>query len=192
MPSVRSTSAATTLVDKELQEEHDRMMTSLRSIWLMLPSVEARAAKLPSTPSKLTAGMPKSPLLSPRGGFAEVQSISELDVRALKSLYDPRGFQSPGLSGSFSVDSLMARIQGLIDDDKQIIERLIRFAQAHDLLKNNAERAQKLAQESSLGLDTYQKQVQTLEDRNKSLIAKQTAMCVLFLFYPLCPISNFL
>ena len=45
------------------------------------------------------------------------------------------------------------------------MERLIRFAQAHDLLKKNAERAQKLAQDSNAALETYQRQVRTLEEQ---------------------------
>jgi hypothetical protein len=55
------------------------------------------------------------------------------------------------------------------------MERLIRFTQAHDLLKKNAERAQKLAQESNAALETYQKQVRTLEER----LARSDGMYVL-------------
>ena len=61
-------------------------------------------------------------------------------------------------------------------DDRALIERLVRFAQAHDLLKKNAERAQKLAQESNGALETYQKQVKMLEDRNRNLVSKQTSL----------------
>jgi hypothetical protein len=69
-------------------------------------------------------------------------------------------------------------VQALMADDRALIERLVRFAQAHDLLKKNAERAQKLAQEGNTALETYQKQVRTLEERNMSMAAKQAAMCV--------------
>jgi hypothetical protein len=41
-----------------------------------------------------------------------------------------------------------------------LMECLIRFTQAHDLLKKNAGRAQKLGQHSNAALKTYQKQVQ--------------------------------
>jgi hypothetical protein len=111
-------------------------------------------------------------------------SISDMDVRALKSLYTPGGGHAPsgasvngGRSGSpssptrdsmgpgmFSVEAFAQRVQALISDDRALMERLIRFAQAHDLLKKNAERAQKLAQESNAALETYQKQVRTLEE----------------------------
>jgi hypothetical protein len=63
----------------------------------------------------------------------------------------------------------------LINDDRALIERLLRFAQAHDMLKKNADRAQKLAREGTLALETYQKQVRVLEERNMGTIAKQAA-----------------
>jgi len=74
------------------------------------------------------------------------------------------------------VEEFARRVQALVNDDRALVERLIRFAGAHDLLKSNAERAQKLAHDSALGLDTYQKQVKTLEERNASLINEQTAL----------------
>ena len=39
-------------------------------------------------------------------------------------------------------------------------------------------RAQKLAQESNSALETYQKQVKMLEERNVALVAKQTTLYV--------------
>jgi hypothetical protein len=53
----------------------------------------------------------------------------------------------------------------LIADDCALMERLIWFAQAHDLLKKNAERAPKPAQDSNAALETNQRQVQTLEEQ---------------------------
>jgi hypothetical protein len=101
-----------------------------------------------------------------------------MDVRSLKSLYDPNngGLRSPVTSGPFSIQAFVSRVQALIADDRALIERLIRFAQAHDLLKKNAERAQKLAQESNGALETYSKQVKTLEDRNMSMTEKIAMM----------------
>ncbi len=74
------------------------------------------------------------------------------------------------------MEAFAERVRSLISDDRALIERLIRFAQAHDLLKKNAERAQKLALESNGALETYQKQVKMLEDRNISLMSKQAAL----------------
>lgn len=78
--------------------------------------------------------------------------------------------------GAFTIEAFAERVQALITDDRALVERLIRFAQAHDLLKKNAERAQKLAQDSNAALETYQKQVRTLEDRNISLMTLQAEM----------------
>ncbi|KAH8094933.1 Up-regulated during septation-domain-containing protein [Cristinia sonorae] len=147
----------------------------LRPIWSTLPSPEARAGKMGS---RFRTGSPTSSPVSTKPGSS---SLSEMDVRTLKTLYDPKGFPSPSLSGStggpaFSVESFAERVQALIADDRALIERLIRFAQAHDLLKKNAERAQKLAQESNGALETYQKQVKMLEDRNRTLLAKQASL----------------
>lgn len=122
-----------------------------------------------------------------------------MDVRSLKTLYSPqtpttkaRDSQPNGTGstnghgngasvvGTFTAEAFAARVQALMSDDRALIERLIRFAQAHDLLKKNAERAQKLAQESNGALETYSKQVKTLEDRNTSLAQRQAGMYVFF------------
>lgn len=152
--------------------DYDKIVALLRPIWAILPSVEARASRMRNgrtiTPRSPKSGKtPESPPLS----------LSELDVRSLKALYDPKGnYTSPAVSGEFSLEDFATRVQALIQDDRALVERLIRFAQAHDLLKNNAERAQKLAQESSMGLETYQKQVKTLEERNQNLSTKQAEL----------------
>ena len=46
-------------------------------------------------------------------------------------------------------------VWALIADDRALMARLIRFAQAHDFLKKNAERVQRLAQESNAAHKTY-------------------------------------
>ncbi|KAG8966104.1 hypothetical protein FRC03_012516 [Tulasnella sp. 419] len=154
-------------------ELYDELVNILKPLWTILPSTEARAAKA----SSLRGPTPRSPkgLRSP--DMSPSLSLSDLDVRSLKSLYELQGgYTSPGLTGEFHAQEFVNRIQALVTDDKALVERLIRFAHAHDLLKSNADRATKLAQESSLGLETYQKQVKTLEDRNAGLTAKQTAL----------------
>jgi hypothetical protein len=149
-----------------------KFVSLLQPLWSALPSPETRAAKF-SARSNLRANSPTGP-----GSPKPVTSLAELDVRSLKALYDNNKFAhppSPNLA-PFSIEGFAARVQALITDDKALIERLIRFAQAHDLLKQNAERAQKLAQEANVALETYQKQVRTLEERNTSLSAKQIAL----------------
>ena len=54
-------------------------------------------------------------------------------------------------------------MQSLISDDRALTEYLIRSWQAHDLLRKNAERTQKLARESDAVLEAYWRQVRTLE-----------------------------
>jgi hypothetical protein len=116
-----------------------------------------------------------------------------MDVRALKTLYNPSGSGSSAAGpadpaspttmtdgmGIFSVEAFAQRVQALISDDRALMERLIRFAQAHDLLKKNAERAQKLAQESNAALETYQRQVRTLEEH----LASSDGWYVAFSFF---------
>ena len=154
----------------------------LQPVWAVLPSPETRALKM----GNKSKGMMSSPTASPKSGSVSpggkgAASLSEMDVRSLKTLYDPNGFPlsaRPSGPDNFTVEAFAARVQALIADDRALIERLIRFAQAHDLLKKNAERAQKLAQESNAALETYQKQVKMLEERNVSMIAKQTSLYV--------------
>ncbi|KAH9943146.1 Up-regulated during septation-domain-containing protein [Epithele typhae] len=154
----------------EYTGEAAKITELLQPVWSILPSPEARVQKM---------GKHKAVLPSPTVGTSPVNkgtaSLSEMDVRSLKTLYDPNALSSarPGGPDVFSVEAFVARVQALINDDRALIERLIRFAQAHDLLKKNAERAQKLAQESNTALETYQKQVKLLEERNVSMISKQ-------------------
>jgi hypothetical protein len=104
-------------------------------------------------------------------------SLSDLDVQTLKALYDtPNGSPRTPVGGPFSVEAFASRVQALIADDRALIERLVRFARAHELLKKNAERAQKLAMESNAALETYQKQVKMLDDRNISSLSKLAAL----------------
>ncbi|KAH9022188.1 Up-regulated during septation-domain-containing protein [Lactarius hengduanensis] len=165
----------------------------LQPLWATLPSPEARAARLSGATRPFRAGNGRSsPSLRAGTPGSPGPSISDLDVRALKSLYTPgtntngngasaappnSGPGTPGSPrspvvdggglgpGTFSVEAFALRVQALIADDRALMERLIRFAQAHDLLKKNAERAQKLAQDSNAALETYQRQVRTLEEQ---------------------------
>ncbi|KAJ4465176.1 Up-regulated during septation-domain-containing protein [Lentinula edodes] len=152
------------------------VLSALRPLWAVLPSPEARAAKFASSRERAfrTGSGPSSPTMtnrpsSPAGNTPK--SISDLDVRSLKSLYDstknPSSISSPQFE--FTLSSFISRVQSLLTDDRLLIERLLRFAQAHDLLKKNADRAQKLASEANSGLETYSRQVRILEGRNADL-----------------------
>jgi chromosome segregation ATPase len=185
--------------------EGAKFIAALQPLWNILPSPEARASKFTSsnsrayrsTPSPAGNGsVPVTPAVPPPVAQQPSSSLSDLDVRSLKALYDSRrptgvpGSPMSGASIQFTLEGFIGRVHALIQDDRALIERLIRFAQAHDLLKKNAERAQKLAQDGNLALETYQKQVKLLEERNSNMVIKNGALCVLFSF--LLPLLFFL
>lgn len=148
----------------------------LQPLWAIMPNPRARAARFASR-----NGSPRHFRTASNvngGASAPVASLSELDVRSLKTLYDPSPSRSPNLNANdqFTVEAFAQRVQDIISDDRALIERLVRFAKAHELLKKNAERAQKLAQEGSTALETYQKQVQLLEERNRELNGRLAGM----------------
>lgn len=120
---------------------------------------------------------------SPGGAHSKsgLPSLSDMDIRSLKALYDPKSPQA-AVGGPFSLEAFVARVQALVIDDRLLIKRLIRSAQEHDLLKKNAERAQKLAEDSNAALETYQQHVATLDDQNFTLQKKQAALYVIFSF----------
>ncbi|KAJ2917495.1 hypothetical protein MD484_g2918, partial [Candolleomyces efflorescens] len=173
--------------------EGAKFIAALQPLWNILPSPEARASKFTqsssrayrSSPSPASNGSstPATPGLPPAVVPQQPSSsLSDLDVRSLKALYDsrrPTGVPGSPMSGAaiqFTLEGFIGRVHALIQDDRALIERLIRFAQAHDLLKKNAERAQKLAQDGNLALETYQKQVKLLEERNSNMVIKNTAL----------------
>lgn len=209
MRHMRTPSAAYTPLPASVDETTDsdaaRIITALQPLWVILPSPEARAAKFGANTSRsfrTGSPTPGSPSAGSSNGSGVVSSLSDLDVRSLKTLYSnkdgangtpgpisPRTMASgTGNSVPFSVEAFAARVQALVADDRALIERLMRFAQAHDLLKKNAERAQKLAQDGTHALETYQKQVRVLEERNSGLASKHTAMSVFLGLYLLLPL----
>ncbi|KAF7332435.1 hypothetical protein MKEN_00125400 [Mycena kentingensis (nom. inval.)] len=173
-PDVRSPSLSLPS-PRDFGGDTKQLFAALQPVWAILPSPEARAAKFGT--QRFRAGSGSSTPTSPNPNGAPV-SLSELDVRSLKTLYDPRTPSSPSPNGAaaFSLEAFIQRVQALVADDRALIERLVRFAQAHDLLKKNAERAQKLAQESGNALEVYQKQVATLEERNMDLATRLSTL----------------
>ncbi|KAK0206871.1 Up-regulated during septation-domain-containing protein [Desarmillaria ectypa] len=177
--TIRSPITPTATFPTEFTGDAAKIVAVLQPLWAMLPSPEARAAKFniqrQFRTGSPTASAPSSP--SSLGHNNSAKSLSDLDVRSLKALYDIRsGANSSPTPGSFTVEAFAARVQALVADDRSLIERLLRFAQAHDLLKKNADRAQKLAQEGSIALETYQKQVRMLEDRNMSMASRYAGL----------------
>ncbi|TFY58117.1 hypothetical protein EVG20_g8274 [Dentipellis fragilis] len=152
----------------------------LQPVWATLPSPEARALASRTGGARAFRTASGSPTAGPGSPKAAPSSISDMDVRSLKTLYSgekEKEKEKDGKGvGTFSVEAFATRVRALIADDRALIERLIRFAQAHDLLKKNAERAQKLAQEANSALETYQRQVKTLEDRHLTMTERQAVL----------------
>jgi hypothetical protein len=150
-----------------------KVTSILLPLWNILPSPEVRAAKFANSQRGFRTG-------SPIGNVSSgAKSIADLDVRSLKTLYESAragSSQAEGAGGPFTFEAFAARVQALIADDRSLIERLIRFAQAHDMLRQNADRAQRLALDGTNSLETYQKQVKTLEERNAALMTRMMQM----------------
>ncbi|EJU06500.1 hypothetical protein DACRYDRAFT_113194 [Dacryopinax primogenitus] len=174
----------------DAQRANARLIAALSELWNLLPSAEARSQSglgrsRSRTPTSVTS--PTSAVrpggVSPTGGApgGGNSSLSDMDVRTLKQLYGDaaKGRSSP-TSGTtaegFTVDTFVQRCKALIVDDKALMERLIRFAQAHDLLKANAERSQRLAQEGRVGMETYQKQVRAMEERLQGTTQREAGL----------------
>ncbi|KAI6146086.1 Up-regulated during septation-domain-containing protein [Pisolithus tinctorius] len=156
----------------EYKGEIADVVALLQPAWAVLPAPELRAPTLSTRRHLRVISSASSPGGQSKSGLP---SLSDMDVRSLKALYDAKSQQS-AVGGPFSIEAFVARVQALIIDDRALIERLIRFAQAHDMLKKNAERAQKLAQDSNVALETYQKHLTVLENQNHALMASQSAL----------------
>lgn len=143
----------------------------------MLPSPEARANRLGSS-GRRTGSAPSTP----NSSHNQISSLAELDIRSLKALYDLRhspsnpGTPAIGTTTLFSVEAFADRVRALLADDRSLVERLLRFAQNHELLKKNAERAQQLASDSGHSLMTYQKQVQDFEENIAAMTSRQRVL----------------
>lgn len=156
----------------EYKGEVSDVVALLLPVWAMLPVPEHRAAKLNMRHHLRATSSISSPGGASRCG---IPSLSDIDVRALKVLYDAKSPHAT-VGGNFSIEAFVARAQALVIDDRALIECLIRSARAHDLLKKNAERAENLAQESNARLEAYQQHLTMLKDQNHSLLIKQSAL----------------
>ncbi|KAG1884395.1 hypothetical protein F4604DRAFT_1919574 [Suillus subluteus] len=136
----------------------------LQPIWNILPAPELRALKL----NNHHHHHPNPPFLT----WTYAMSARNLLLLLLPATSPPPPDQR---KGTVSVEAFVSHVQALVIHDRALIERLIWFAQVHDLLKKNAEHAQKLTQDSNTALEMYQQQVAMLERQNTSLLSKQNA-----------------
>ncbi|KAI6018300.1 hypothetical protein EDC04DRAFT_3093366 [Pisolithus marmoratus] len=138
----------------EYKGEIANVMTLLQPTWAVLPAPELHAPTLKSQRHLHVASSTSSPGGQSRSGLS---SLSDMDMRSLKALYDAKSPQS-AVRGPFSIEAFVA---------------LIQFVQAHNMLKKNAERVQKLAQDSNAALEMYQKHVAALENQIHTLVERQ-------------------
>ena len=123
--------------DSEGDTDVGMVIAALMPVWQILPSPEARAAKFSGNGQRsYRTGSPTPGTPGGASGNGVITSLSDLDVRSLKSLYDSR--QTPGSpkvgGGTFTLEAFVARVQALIADDRSLIERLIRSAEGIDVV----------------------------------------------------------
>ncbi|WRT65708.1 uncharacterized protein IL334_002655 [Kwoniella shivajii] len=141
-----STKALRSRVD-ELSAELESIATQFNSIWSILPPPSKRA---------------QAELIDPRTGDSNLSLSSPsraMNFAALQDLYQPHS-EKVG-----DINETLARIRGVVEDSKLLVERVVKMGKERELLKGNAFKAKKLVEESARSLETYQQQVAVLEDR---------------------------
>ena len=122
-----------------LTTELDSIAGQFNEVWRILPPTSRRKQAELVDPH---TGMSNSSLVSPSRA---------VDFAALQQLYTPH-------EESFSgIDEMLNRVRGMVDDGRLLVERVCRLGQERELLKQNAARAKKLAEDSRISLETYQR-----------------------------------
>jgi hypothetical protein len=127
-----------------LTAELTQSTSTLQKIWHILPSPDRRYS---------------SGLADARTGKSNVAAASPsaaVNFAALQQLYSPG---APAQSTFNNPDEVLARIRGMVDDGKILVERIVRHGTERELLKSNAARAGRLVEESRSSLATYQRYV---------------------------------
>jgi hypothetical protein len=150
------------------QDETQRQSSSLAAAERDLRQAKATEAQLRTELAEATSGtQPLQELfrLLPPSNEASRRSLSQdTDLReyreALTNARRPRGdFSLDVRNQKFSVEALVDRVRSLIEDDKRLVDRLMKHEESRDGFKAEAERTQRMLDESKEGLATYQKQV---------------------------------
>jgi hypothetical protein len=121
-----------------LTTELDSIAGQFNEVWRILPPTSRRA---------------EADLIDPRTGQSNSSLISPsraLKFAALQQLYVPHNENFSG------IDEMLNRVRALVDDGKSMVERCCRLGSERELLKQNAARAKKLAEDSRASLETYQ------------------------------------
>ena len=121
-----------------LTAELDSIAGQFNEIWSILPLPSRRAdAELVDAHT----GLPNFSISSPSRA---------IDVAALQKVYQSHDESFAGIA------EMINRVRGMVDDGKLLVDRVVRLGQERELLKTNAARAKKLAEDSRAGLETYQ------------------------------------
>ena len=118
--------------------ELDSIAGQFNEVWRILPPTSRRA---------------EADLIDPRTGQSNAalsSPSSAVNFAALQRLYVPH---NEGFSG---IDEMLNRVRAMVDDGRLLVERCCRLGSERELLKQNAARAKKLAEDSRASLETYQ------------------------------------
>lgn len=121
-----------------LSTELDSIAGQFNEVWRILPPPSRRA---------------QADLIDPRTGQSNSALTSPsqaINFAALQQLYVPH---NEGFSG---IDEMLNRVRAMVDDGRLLVERCCRLGSERELLKQNAARAKKLAEDSRASLETYQ------------------------------------
>ena len=122
-----------------LTAELDSIAGQFNEVWSILPPPSRRAAADLVDPK---TGMPNATLTSPS---------TVVKFAALQQVYTPHQEEFAG------IDEMLQRVRGMADDGRVLVERVVRLGQDRELLKQNANRAKRLAESSQAALETYQR-----------------------------------
>ena len=121
-----------------LTAELDSIAGQFNEVWRILPPASRRV---------------EADLIDPRTGQSNPSLVSPskaLNFAALQQLYVPHNEDFSG------IDEMLNRVRALVDDGRLMVERCCRLGSERELLKQNAARAKKLAEDSRASLETYQ------------------------------------
>lgn len=139
--AMNSTSDST----KSLQRQVDSLTAELDSIAGQFNDIWC---DLPQASTRVEAGLVDSRTGQPNKSFSIPST--PVNVEALQRVYQPHEEQFS------SIAEMISRVRGMVDDGRIIVERCANLGKERDLLKTNAARAKKLAEDSRRGLETYQ------------------------------------
>ncbi len=98
------------------------------------------------------------PIDSQTGQLAEqlASPSADLNFEALQAAYSPTN-DSKVNALALDPQEVVARVKLMLDDGRLLADRVTRASKERGLLKSNALRAQRLAEDSSNSMKTYQK-----------------------------------